>query len=714
MALKKKILFVIPSFCGGGAERALVLLLKYLDRERFAPVAVTLDSQNAYADDFPVDVRNICLNKRGKLDNLRIVFALAKVFKDEAPDVIVSVLPTTNMLSVLAKKLSKVASPLLLTEQGNLTLDIDKSDKRFIRRRLIRRIYPRADGYICVSNGVRDDLVENWGINAGKTVVINNPVETERVKALATEEADHPWFRQGLDVIVSCGRLTVQKNYPLLLRAFAGVLKARPDTRLLMLGEGELAMALSSYAKELGVADKVDFLGFQKNPFRFIAAGRAFVMSSLWEGFPLVLIEAMTCGSPVISTRCPSGPEELITDGGDGLLVPVNDENALSGAILRLLTDERLRKRIGLAGAGRAVDFSAEKIARDYERLFEGLTLMPAPETRRRPPVFLVGAQRSGSTLLRLILNAHSEIAIPEDADFLKPLLTKGATSGFISGDSLVNTSNYLKANPHFKLWGYDYDRYLSDLQKRGRITVAGLMDEIFSLYAEREGKKIWGDKSPSFFRRLDVLSSLFPDARFIHIVRDGRDAFESLRSMDPSKNDPGVMAIEWSYKLARIEKALKNILPANTLTIRYEDLLDDPEKTIKDCCSVIGVSYEPRMLDFYKTSHKYIGEHHSKLIFKPIDPSNKYRWREKLSRRDAAVFTALSSGCLERYGYSLDAPAVNLPDVLFIVRSLCYGIIRRLMQVAKTQGIMDRALKGGAAVRSLPIGAVPKGLKNR
>jgi glycosyltransferase involved in cell wall biosynthesis len=172
-----------------------------------------------------------------------------------------------------------------------------------------------------------------------------------------------------LPVIVACGRLTAQKNHPLLLNSMALVLK-QTDARLLILGKGEKKDELEKLTQSLGIEKKVFFLGFKKNHHKYIARSSIFVLSSDWEGFSSVIMEAMACGVSVISTRCPSGPDEIITDGVNGLLVPVGDADAMAGAILRLLKDETLRKKLADAGRSRSEDFRVEKMVAGYEKVF--------------------------------------------------------------------------------------------------------------------------------------------------------------------------------------------------------------------------------------------------------------------------------------------------------------------------------------------------------
>jgi len=197
--------------------------------------------------------------------------------------------------------------------------------------------------------------------------VIQNPADGAYISEMAGEEVEHLWLNsRDMPVIIAAGRLVAQKNYPLMLRAFARVNTGFP-CRLIVLGKGRERESLEGLVSRLGLKDMVDFLGFQKNPFKYMARSDIFVLSSLTEGFSSVILEAMTCGIPVISTQCPSGPDELITDGVNGLLVPVDDEKALSEAMLRLLNDRDFAAGLALAGQERSRDFKVEEVISEYE-----------------------------------------------------------------------------------------------------------------------------------------------------------------------------------------------------------------------------------------------------------------------------------------------------------------------------------------------------------
>jgi Glycosyltransferase len=181
---------------------------------------------------------------------------------------------------------------------------------------------------------------------------------------------EHPCFKDNIPVIIAFGRLIPRKGFVDLIKAFHLVCSQLPS-RLVFIGEGDERQRLEELVAKLHLKESVLFLGYQENPFKFIGQSRIFVLSSHREGFANVIIEAMACGAPVISTRCPSGPDEIISDGENGLLVPVGDVDALAEAILKLLKDEPLRKRLAEAGRRRAEDFGVEKMVAEYERVFE-------------------------------------------------------------------------------------------------------------------------------------------------------------------------------------------------------------------------------------------------------------------------------------------------------------------------------------------------------
>ncbi|MDI6783327.1 MAG: glycosyltransferase [bacterium] len=370
--MRKKILFVIPALVGGGAEKVMLLLLQELNRDRFHPQLLVFENQNDYPTETPTDVNLISLNKKGRWDNFRLVFSLAKVFKTEKPDLLCSFLTYTNWLTLLARMVSGLPIPLVISERSHLTKNLTQQKFKSVRRWLIRSLYPKANAIVCISKGIETDLISNFGVRPEQCKVIYNPIDINHTQTLSQESTDFPWFQEKIPVLIACGRLTRQKNFELLLKTFAILLKTTP-VRLLILGKGELETELKKMAAQLRVSEQVAFLGFQPNPFKYMARAQAFVLSSSWEGFGNVIIEAMACGIPVIATRCPSGPDEIITDGVNGRLVPTEDAFQLAETIKELLQDPALRNRLAAQGLRRANDFSIVQKVNEYETLFSTL-----------------------------------------------------------------------------------------------------------------------------------------------------------------------------------------------------------------------------------------------------------------------------------------------------------------------------------------------------
>lgn len=214
-----------------------------------------------------------------------------------------------------------------------------------------------------------DDLVDNFGIAREKCRIIYNPIDISRIEKLAREDVRHAWFQENIPIVISCGRLTTQKNYPFLFRALKLALQ-EVDIRLVILGQGEECEKIIAYAAELGISKQVAFLGFQENPFKYITRAAVFVLSSSWEGFAMVLLEAMACGAAVIATDCPFGSKEVINHNSNGILVTIDDEAALKNAIISVVGDRDLRERLASMGKIRAEDFKAETITKEYEKVF--------------------------------------------------------------------------------------------------------------------------------------------------------------------------------------------------------------------------------------------------------------------------------------------------------------------------------------------------------
>ncbi len=323
-------------------------------------------------------------------------------------------------------------------------------------------------------------------------------------------------------------------------------------------------------------------------------------------------------------------------------------------------------------------------------------------------PFFILGTQRSGTTLLRLILNSHSDVAIPEEARFLTPLLNKKYANRKMTGTELINVINYLRANEQFKHWNYDETEFFTFLESVNELSLSELISKMYQSYTKSEGKIRWGDKS-LFFGAVELFKNFFPEAYYIHIVRDGRDVFSSWRNMDSSKNHPAVMAIDWSYKLHKIEQFFEKLPAGHSMTIRYEDLLSNPLSITQKICKFLDLEFEENMLEFHKTSHKYIGEHHSSLIFNAIDNTNFEKWRNKLSMQEIKSYELFAHRYLKKYGYRFSDDRITPYQMIKAFLDLSVGLPKRIGQIVFAHWSYRRALKRGEATKSIKVGLMPK-----
>ena len=395
------------SLGGGGVERSMLNLASALLERGHRVDLVVCRADGAMAAETPVGAKVVALapasalswrscllraDPKGLRDLLRPVLlplrpglelrhlpALAGYLRRERPQALLAAMPYANLVALWARRAAGAPTRIAVSERNTLSAFIHGPQRRGKWRwrhvlPLIRRLYPQADAIIAVSEGVAEDLARTAGLPREAIATVYNPVVSERLHAQAREAVDHPWFAPGAPpVILAAGRLLPQKDFPTLLRAFAR-LRRQQEARLVILGEGKERAALERLARELGVADAVDLPGFAPNPFAYMARASLFVLSSAHEGLPGVLIQALACGCPVVSTDCPSGPAEILEGGRWGPLVPVGDDAALAEAMLATLAAPLPRARLRERGAA----FSVERAAERYRDLLFGGAADPA------------------------------------------------------------------------------------------------------------------------------------------------------------------------------------------------------------------------------------------------------------------------------------------------------------------------------------------------
>ncbi|MCI0645009.1 MAG: glycosyltransferase [Chloroflexi bacterium] len=344
-------------------------LLRALDRQRFDLNLILIKRAGEFLEDVPAGVPVYSLNAASLWTAW---FPLAGLLRRHRPDVFFSTSGGANIPAVIAHKLAGRRGRLVLSERNTIYHGGLNSKRRLVIW-LKKALYRQADQLTAVSQGVRDDLVDKLGLKPEGIQVVYNPVVDEQLGWLAQEPVDHPWFHEDKPVILAAGRLVAQKDFQSLIRAFARIRRARP-ARLFILGEGPLRAELLALADSLGVVGDMCLAGFDKNPFKYMARCTVFVLSSLHEGLPGVLIQAMACGAAVVATDCPFGPAEIISrPGEDGLLAPVGDAPALAEKIAWLLDHPEARQRMGEMARRSAERFAVEAVVKNYERAILGV-----------------------------------------------------------------------------------------------------------------------------------------------------------------------------------------------------------------------------------------------------------------------------------------------------------------------------------------------------
>lgn len=357
----KDLALFLPSLRGGGAERVMMLLARGFAERGLKVDLVLAKAEGGYLEAVPSSVHVEDLNAGRVLSSLP---ALVRYLRREKPRAMLAAMDHANLVALAARRIAGTDTRVVGSVHNTISEAAEGSTHLLGRLvpRLVGRLYPRLDGVVAVSQGVADDLIATTGLSRSRVSVIHNALVTSDLLDQAAEPVEHPWFAPGEPpVVLGVGRLAPQKNFPVLLRAFAAVRRRRP-ARLMILGEGPERGSLEALAAELGVAEDVALPGHVSNPFAYMRAAAVFALSSLYEGCPNVLIEAIACGCSIVSADCPSGPQELLEGGRFGILVPVGDHQALAEGILHKL--EQPSDKAALRT--RAMDFSLPRGVEQY------------------------------------------------------------------------------------------------------------------------------------------------------------------------------------------------------------------------------------------------------------------------------------------------------------------------------------------------------------
>lgn len=361
-----RVIFLLPSLAAGGSERVLLTVLRHVDRTRFDLTLAVVDGRRTdLAHDVPADIGFVDLGcTRVRHAPMRIL----KLLWRHRPSVVLSTLGHLNLMLAMLRPLLPPGVRIVGRESSVPSKLLALSGAGSHWHMAYRLLYPRLDLIVCQSRAMRDDLASTYGIRRDMRT-ISNPVDAERIKRLATDSPAHPFFdKDGVTRLVAIGRLQHEKGFDILLDALHEL--DRPDVRLAIVGDGALRSALEQQTKQLGLQSRVVFVGLQQNPYPWIRRADALVLPSRVEGFPNVALEALACGTPVVTAPVP-GAVEILGSVQGCIVAPSGDPAGLAAALAQWLASPRHR-----LGADAVAPYDAPAITRRYEQVLDDAAVL--------------------------------------------------------------------------------------------------------------------------------------------------------------------------------------------------------------------------------------------------------------------------------------------------------------------------------------------------
>ncbi len=376
----KTILCVLPKVTGGGAERFLITFLKHIDRTQYNLAVVLARRGGGFDHEIPNDIpvyvlfeRDISTKYLAPTGPFRYVPALTNVIKEINPDAIISFGSLLNGSVALAGKIANFKSPIVVIEAIHESSEIAQHNavEKWMRSQFLGWTYKMVSAVVAVSEDIAIDLRKNFDISENARV-IHYGISLKDVRNLANEPVNHAWLNMNRKhkVIVACGRLVKQKGFNVLIEAMS---KLSSEIKLILVGDGSEKDNLIQQISNLNLQGRIDLVGYDRNPYRYIAKSDAFVMPSLWEGLPIVLLEALSIGIPIIASDCPTGPKEILNNGECGLLVEANNSDLLAQAIEQLVFNASLSQKLSMCAIANSEKFAAEISTQNYLNLIADL-----------------------------------------------------------------------------------------------------------------------------------------------------------------------------------------------------------------------------------------------------------------------------------------------------------------------------------------------------
>jgi len=361
---KKKIAFFISSYFDGIGVNTLRLAEQFSKQGYHVDLLIVKNEIDLINKNTNINIIDFKKNSAYKS-----IYQLVNYIKKHEPDVLISGGEAPNIVLILVKLyLFNKNFKTIVSIRTHLTTQYKhtKTHNQTVLKYLGKVFYRFADEIVAVSKGVAEDVSELFFIRRDRIKVIYNPIVNNEMLKLSEERVDHPWIvDKQVPVILGAGRLAKQKNFPLLINAFS-IIKNEIDAKLIILGEGEARGKLEKLIKEEQLNESVDLVGYEPNPYKYMKNSDVFVLSSEWEGFGNVIVEAMACGAKVVSRDCYSGPAEILKNGEYGILIKENNPQELAKGIMMSIKKDNIERTKNIK---RANKYSTKSTMYKYEQL---------------------------------------------------------------------------------------------------------------------------------------------------------------------------------------------------------------------------------------------------------------------------------------------------------------------------------------------------------